>query len=147
METNKKSNKNFVHKNNSTKKYSNEKKNNKAKTPKEPDITVIIVDDQCDFSQPDGALYVAGGEKIDAHIDNYVSKNCSRVTQIIWTRDAHKDKDKSFEVNGGTWPIHCVDGTPGATLPDLYNKFIKMGIKTEIFNKGTDPYHEKYGAF
>ena len=118
MHTNKNYKKNFVRKNNGAKKYNNDKKFDKPKAPKEPDITVIIVDDQRDFSQPDGALYVPGGEKIDANIDNYVSKNRSRITQIIWTRDAHKDKDKSFEVNGGTWPIHCVDGTPGATLPD-----------------------------
>ena len=87
------------------------------------------------------------GYGLDEHIDNYVTKNRSHITQIIWTRDAHKDKDKSFEVNGGTWPIHCVDGTPGSKLPDLYYKFMKMGIKTEIFNKGTDPNHEEYGAF
>lgn len=147
MQTNKNYKKNFVRKNNGAKKYNNDKKFDKPKAPKEPDITVIIVDDQRDFSQPDGALYVPGGEKIDANIDNYVSKIRSRITQIIWTRDAHKDKDKSFEVNGGTWPIHCVDGTPGAALPDLYNKFLKMGIKTEIFNKGTEPNHEEYGAF
>ena len=123
MQTNKNYKKNFVRKNNGAKKYNNDKKFDKPKAPKEPDITVIIVDDQDDFSHPDGALYVPGGEKIDEHIDNYVTKNRSRITQIIWTRDAHKDKDKSFEVNGGTWPIHCVDGTPGAALPELYNKF------------------------
>ena len=146
MQTNKKQNKkNFVRKNNAPKKF--DKKNESVKAPEEKKITVIIVDDQYDFSNPEGALYVPGGEKIDGPIDNYVGKNLSKVNQIIWTRDAHKAKDKSFEVNGGTWPIHCVDGTPGAQLPDLYYKFMKMGIKSEIFNKGTDPNHEEYGAF
>ena len=112
-------NKNFNRKYTVSKRVDEKNKKPVIKAPKEPDITVIIVDDQLDFSQPEGALYVPGGEKIDANIDNYVSKNRSRITQIIWTRDAHKKKDSSFEVNGGTWPVHCVDGTPGASLPGL----------------------------
>lgn len=148
MQTNKKKNKNFVRKNNGPKKF--DEKNNKTivKAPKEPDITVIIVDNQDDFGKPDGALYVPGGENINKPIYEYINKHRNRVTQVIWTRDAHKSKDKSFEVNGGTWPIHCVDGTKGANVnKELYDAIIKMGIKTDIFNKGTEPSHEEYGAF
>lgn len=148
MQTNKKKNKNYVRKNDGPK-NSNEKTNKPVvKAPKEPDVTVVIVDDQIDFGDPEGALYVTDGENINKPIYEYIKKNKSRVTQVIYTRDAHKAKDKSFEVNGGQWPIHCVDGTPGAEInKELFDAIAKLGIKVDIFNKGTEPSHEEYGAF
>lgn len=141
-------NKNFNRKYTVSKRVDEKNKKPVIKAPKEPDITVIIVDDQFDFNNPEGALYVPGGENINKAIYEYIKKHQKHVTQVIWTRDAHKKKDSSFKVNGGTWPVHCVEGTPGAEVDkELYDAIIKMGIKTDIFNKGTDPSHEEYGAF
>ena len=126
-------------------------KQNKPKAVKinEDDmITVICVDDQDDFAKPNGALYVPGGENIDDAIIDYVTKNKKYIKQFIFTRDWHTKKDESFEVNGGQWPIHCVQGTQGAEISKkLFDAIAKLGIPYVIVNKGTVPDHEEYGAF
>ena len=123
--------------------------NPKVKKIKEEDmITVVCVDDQKDFGDPEGALYVPGGEKIDDPIIDYATKNKNRIKMFIFTRDWHTKKDQSFEVNGGTWPIHCVQGTPGADISKkLIDAIAKLGIPYVIVNKGTVADHEEYGAF
>ena len=110
--------------------------------------TLIIVDVQNDFCNPEGALYVNGGESVIDHIIDYVKVNKASINQIIFTRDWHTKKDESFEVNGGTWPVHCVQGTNGAEIDKkLYYALVNMHIPINIINKGTDPEHEEYGAF
>ena len=122
------------------------KKNNK-KVPKEMK-SLIIVDVQNDFCNPEGALYVPGGENVIQPIIDYVNKNKANLNQIIFTRDWHTKKDESFEKNGGKWPVHCVQGTDGANIEsNLYSALAKSGIKISIVNKGTVPDHEEYGAF
>lgn len=112
------------------------------------DITVIIVDKQFDFDNQEGSLYVKGGENLNKPIINYVKNNQKKISQIIFTRDWHTSKDKSFSVNGGQWPNHCEQGTPGAQInKELYDELSKFGITINIFDKGTDPNHEEYGAF
>ena len=130
----------------------NQKQNfNKPKVQKVKDedmITVVCVDDQDDFAKPTGALYVPGGENIDDVIIEYATKNKKYIKQIILTRDWHTKKDESFEVNGGKWPIHCVQGTKGAEISKkLIDAIAKLGIPYVIVNKGTVPDHEEYGAF
>lgn len=140
--------KNFVNrkpKNNGNVK--NVEKNKVKKTPVEFE-SVIIVDDQDDFRKPTGALYVTGGENIDKHILNYVTKNQKRINQIVWTRDWHPKKHMSFKENGGIWPNHCEQNTSGANVSkELYDAIAKLGIPQVIVNKGTDPEYEEYGAF
>lgn len=126
------------------------KQSNKINKPKEPIVyeSIIIVDDQNDFGNPNGALYVKGGENINDPIINYINKNKKKISQIIFTRDWHTKKDQSFAVNGGQWPNHCEQNTPGAQIvPELYNALSKFGIPMVIVDKGTDPEHEEYGAF
>ena len=129
----------------------NQKNPNKPKVQKikeEDMITVICVDDQFDFNDPTGALYVPGGENIDDAIIDYATKNKNRIKSFIFTRDWHTKKDESFEVNGGQWPIHCVQGTQGAEISKkLIDAIAKLGIPYVIVNKGTVPDHEEYGAF
>ena len=110
--------------------------------------TLIIVDKQFDFDNPDGALYVKGGENTNKAIIEYVKKNKGKVNQIIYTKDMHKANDQSFKDNGGEWPVHCVEGTNGSNINyELYTELSKLSIPTVIFNKGTNPKHEEYGAF
>ena len=111
-------------------------------------ITVICVDDQFDFNDPSGALYVNGGENIDDVIIDYATKNKNLIKSFIFTRDWHTKKDESFEVNGGQWPVHCVQGTQGAEISQkLICAIAKLGIPYVIVNKGTVADHEEYGAF
>jgi nicotinamidase-related amidase len=135
--------KNFKSNSNQKKSKSNDKK-----IKDEDMITIICVDDQNDFAKPDGALYVPGGENIDAAIIDYVTKNKDLIKSFIFTRDWHLKKDESFKTNGGEWPVHCVQGTEGAEISkNLIDTIIKLGIPYIIVNKGTVPDHEEYGAF
>lgn len=143
MQTNKNYKKNFVRKN-------NEVKTTKSNVKKDPEdgITLVIIDKQFDFDDPAGALYVSGGENLNGPIIKFVNTNRKKVNQIIFTRDWHTKKDKSFKNNGGIWPDHCVQGTPGAEInKELYDTLFKTGIPVTIVNKGTVYDHEEYGAF
>ena len=147
---NKRNNYKKVNVNGNQKQNSNKNRNqNTTKKIKEEDmITVVCVDDQDDFAKPTGALYVPGGENIDDAIIDYATKNKNRIKSFIFTRDWHTKKDESFEVNGGQWPIHCVQGTQGAEISKkLIDAIAKLGIPYVIVNKGTVPDHEEYGAF
>ena len=87
--------------------------------------TVIMVDCQVDFMSPDGALSVPNASTIAA--------SCLKLAERVWTshildgisggfwkliatQDWHTPADPSFAVNGGQWPIHCVQYSKGAQL-------------------------------
>lgn len=100
---------------------------------------LIVVDYQYDFYHPDGALYVPGAEKL---YDN-ILKIIPDFDGVIFTLDNHPINHCSFKENGGIWPLHCVEGTQGSTVP---LEFLKQAKKYEFAYKGTNPYKEEYGA-
>ena len=110
--------------------------------------TLVIVDFQNDFCNPKGSLYVNGAEEAKANIIKYLEENKNNIDNVILTRDWHRVDDKSFVENGGTWPVHCLQGNWGAdvdgailsALNDLHLNFVYS-------NKGTNPNVEEYGAF
>jgi nicotinamidase/pyrazinamidase len=72
---------------------------------------LLIIDFQNDFV-PGGALAVEEGDEIAEPIRRLADE----VDVIVATRDWHPPDHASFETQGGPWPIHCVQGTPGAQL-------------------------------
>ena len=72
---------------------------------------LIVVDVQNDFC-PGGALAVPDG---DAVVDA-VNRMASEASFVVATRDWHPPDHGSFAAHGGRWPVHCVQGTPGAEL-------------------------------
>ena len=110
--------------------------------------SLIIIDFQYDFCDPNGSLYVKGAEEAKKGILEYMKKNNKLFDQIIYTRDWHLDKDESFKKNGGIWPDHCVQNSKGAEIDkELYGELEKYKIPITIVNKGTVYTHEEYGAF
>ena len=110
--------------------------------------SLIIIDFQYDFCNPKGSLYVKGAEEAKKGILKYMEANNKSFNQIIYTCDCHTKEDKSFKKNGGTWPVHCVQGTNGAKIDnELEEELKKYKIDTQIFQKGTIFTHEEYGAF
>ena len=131
--------------------------------------TLVIVDLQKDFYDPSGALYVKGGEKTVEEIKKLILTDL-QINQVILTVDWHTPEDFSFKKNGGTWPIHCVQYSEGASLPKeimeaiMYrgftsvdgsyykngetdvNKFF-LSNSYDVFQKGDIPGEEEYGAF
>jgi nicotinamidase/pyrazinamidase len=74
---------------------------------------LLIIDFQNDFC-PGGALAVEGGDEIAEPIRRLVESG--RFGTIVATRDWHPADHASFQREGGPWPVHCVQGTPGAEL-------------------------------
>lgn len=71
---------------------------------------LLIVGLQRDLC-PGGTLPVPGAEEVLRPINQLLSKwKWFRVA----TRDWHPPDHSSFEGQGGPWPPHCVQGTPGA---------------------------------
>ena len=115
---------------------------------------LIVVDVQNDFL-PGGALAVPEGDAIVP-----VVNDLQKIFPIVVaTQDWHPADHGSFaanhrgkkpfdqsELNGlpqTLWPVHCVQGSPGAALaPELNKERI-----TKIFQKGTDPGIDSYSGF
>jgi nicotinamidase/pyrazinamidase len=101
---------------------------------------LVIVDYQNDFN-PGGALAVTGGDEIADRINALAADE--RFALVVATRDWHPPDHASFEARGGTWPVHCVAGTPGAELaPSL-----DTGLVDVIVDKGQDRDTEGYSGF
>jgi nicotinamidase/pyrazinamidase len=73
---------------------------------------LLVIDFQNDFTPPDGALAVDGGDEIGEP----VKRLAEDIGLVFATRDWHPPDHSSFDTQGGPWPVHCVQGTPGAEL-------------------------------
>jgi nicotinamidase/pyrazinamidase len=101
---------------------------------------LIIVDFQNDFT-PGGALAVREGDRIAARIDQLARSG--EFDLVVATRDWHPADHGSFAEQGGPWPPHCVQGTPGAELhPALDRTLVDAVVDT-----GKEPETEGYSGF
>ena len=101
---------------------------------------LLIVDVQNDFL-PGGALAVPDGDQVIAPINALAAD--PRFDLVIATRDWHPADHASFAAQGGPWPPHCVQGTPGAELSDrLDHEAIDV-----VIDKGTTRDRDGYSAF
>jgi nicotinamidase/pyrazinamidase len=102
---------------------------------------LVIVDFQNDFTPPDGALAVPGGDQIAERVDALARSGDFDL--VVATRDWHPPDHGSFVAQGGPWPEHCVQGTDGAELhPALDRALVDV-----VVDKGQDPDTEGYSAF
>lgn len=99
---------------------------------------LIVVDVQNDFCSG-GALAVPDGDAVVAPINQLMDE----VEFVVATRDWHPADHGSFVEQGGPWPPHCVQGTPGAEL--------HAGLHTDridaIVDAGYEPGLEGYSGF
>ena len=102
---------------------------------------LIIVDYQNDFNPPDGALAVPGGDEIANRLNELAADD--RYEVVIATRDWHPPDHESFSEQGGPWPVHCVQGTPGAEL----HPALDQSQVDAIVDKGQARDTEGYSAF
>ncbi len=81
---------------------------------------LIVVDVQNDFTDPNGSLYVAGGETTVPFINEQITAATHAGATIVYTRDWHPESTPHFAKDGGIWPVHCVGETWGSEFhPDL----------------------------
>jgi nicotinamidase/pyrazinamidase len=99
---------------------------------------LIVVDVQNDFC-PGGALAVPDGDAVVEPINRLMRE----VPVVVATRDWHPRSHGSFAEQGGPWPVHCVQGSPGAELhPALDSARIDA-----IVDAGYEPELEGYSGF
>src|SRR5262249_50157164 len=93
---------------------------------------LIIVDVQNDFCRG-GALAVAEGDAVVPVCNEYMQRSAATGMPVFITRDWHPRETVHFVTQGGPWPPHCIQDTPGAEFhPDLH---IPEGAT--ILSKGT----------
>jgi len=100
-----------------------------------PEVScLLIVDLQRDFC-PGGALAVAGADEIVPRINGIMKK----FALVMASRDMHPAGTRHFD----TWPVHCVQGTPGAEFhPELDTACIDCFLE-----KGTSCEDDGYSDF
>ena len=74
---------------------------------------LVVVDVQPDFC-PGGALPVPDGDAVIPVLNRWLEAAKRAGVTVVASRDWHPSQHPSFEVHGGPWPTHCVQGTPGA---------------------------------
>ncbi|HTP23345.1 MAG TPA: nicotinamidase [Solirubrobacteraceae bacterium] len=99
---------------------------------------LIVVDVQNDFC-PGGALAVPDG---DAVVEA-VNRMAADAPFVVATRDWHPADHGSFAAQGGPWPVHCVQDTPGAAL----HSGIDLSQIDVVVDKGEASDREGYSGF
>ncbi|GEK87179.1 isochorismatase family protein [Microbacterium aerolatum] len=85
---------------------------------------LLIVDVQNDFTEG-GALAVIGGDAVASAVSEFLAAHAAEYDVIVASRDWHDadgDNGGHFAEKPdfrGTWPVHCVAGTPGAEYDPL----------------------------
>ena len=103
---------------------------------------LIVTDIQIDFC-PGGALPVPEGDAVIPVLNAYQEKVLTAGGVLVFTRDWHPANHSSFRENGGIWPVHCVQNTPGAAFhPDL-----NFPTTAVLVSKATHPEKEAYSSF
>jgi nicotinamidase/pyrazinamidase len=102
---------------------------------------LIVVDVQNDFC-PGGSLAVEHGDEVVGPLNRLIEEFLSRGEPVYKSRDWHPADTKHFEAYGGTWPVHCVQGTRGAEFhPEL-----SRDPRVRIVSKGEGD-EDNYSAF
>jgi nicotinamidase/pyrazinamidase len=99
---------------------------------------LLVIDVQNDFC-PGGALAVPDGDEVIEPLNWLMRQH----DLVIATRDWHPADHSSFAEQGGPWPPHCVQETPGAELhADLDGDAIDV-----VVDKGQARDAEGYSGF
>jgi nicotinamidase/pyrazinamidase len=99
---------------------------------------LIVVDVQNDFC-PGGKLAVPEGDEVVPVINSMMTN----FEHVLATQDYHPPEHSSFTEQGGPWPEHCVQDTPGAE----FHPGLETSVIDEIVRKGTDPKTDGYSGF
>ncbi|MDF1597351.1 MAG: isochorismatase family protein [Acidimicrobiia bacterium] len=103
----------------------------------ESTTALIVVDMQNDFADPDGSLFVSGGEEIVSAINHEIIRAAAAGAYVVYTQDWHPASTPHFQKDGGIWPVHCVGESWGA---ELHPRLIVAGPTVRKGANGEDGY-------
>ena len=103
---------------------------------------LLIVDVQNDFL-PGGRLAVSNGDEVIPVLNNYIKLFEKNDLLIFASRDWHPADHCSFSINGGIWPSHCVQDTPGAKFAST----LQLTPQTIVISKADKKECDAYSAF
>jgi nicotinamidase/pyrazinamidase len=107
-----------------------------------PGDALLIVDVQNDFC-PGGALPIEEGDQIVAVVNEWIQKFAEYDLPVFASRDWHPKDHLSFEPEGGQWPPHCIQDTPGAGFHEKLN----LPASAVIVTKGVRFDQDQNSAF
>ena len=105
---------------------------------------LVIIDVQKDFCEG-GVLPASNTTSLIEPLNAFIKQVCAGNVMCIFTRDWHPSDHCSFNTQGGPWPVHCVQGTPGAEFAEglyLPDSFFVVDIE-----KYPDLRNSGYSAF
>jgi nicotinamidase/pyrazinamidase len=102
---------------------------------------LLIVDVQNDFC-PGGALAVAEGDRVVAPLRKLAARFGALGLPVYASRDWHPADSRHFKDQGGTWPVHCVQGSEGARL----REDLQLPSSVMIVSKGQARHDNGYSA-
>ncbi|MGH2517913.1 MAG: nicotinamidase [Ktedonobacterales bacterium] len=102
---------------------------------------LIVVDVQNDFC-PGGSLAVPEGDEVVPVLNRYLERASAVGVPIVASRDWHPAETAHFAAFGGTWPVHCVQGTSGAA----FHPALRLPPDALIASKGMSAKDEGYSA-
>lgn len=113
-----------------------------ARRPLGPGDALVVVDVQPDFC-PGGALPVPDGDAVIPVLNEWIAAARAAGALVVATRDWHPPGHLSFRGQGGPWPPHCVQDTPGAA----YHPALALPAEAVRLAKGTRLDHDQLSAF
>jgi nicotinamidase/pyrazinamidase len=103
---------------------------------------LLVIDVQNDFCSG-GALAVPQSDRVVAALNKYIDDAVARGLPVYASRDWHPDVTSHFAQYGGTWPVHCVQGTPGAG----FHADLRLPQTSTVVSKGEQVNSAGYSAF
>ncbi len=76
---------------------------------------LLVIDVQRDF-MPGGPLGIQEGELIIPPLNRVITAFLRQGLPVLYSRDWHPPDHCSFQAQGGPWPPHCVQNSPGAAF-------------------------------
>ena len=108
---------------------------------------LLVIDSQKDFLDG-GKLGVTGSTVMMDGLADFINEHGNEYDLAIATVDWHPIAHCSFDVNGGQWPVRCVQHSEGAAIYEpVLNALNKSTKFFSILTKGTDDSHEEYSIF
>lgn len=103
---------------------------------------LMIVDLQVDFC-PGGALPIPDGDTVLPVLNEWIAAAGTKGVPIYASRDWHPERHPSFRSEGGEWPPHCLQDSPGAA----FHPRLELPERTVKVTKGTRFDQDQYSAF